>query len=296
LARDIDILTAPVLKHLRDRWWDAAFTEFVRDTLHPRSGDRILELGCSGGLAELTLGLLEPGDVRYVGIDRRRDRLRHARGAARDHALSLGLAAAEAGRLPFREAAFDSAFGVGVLQYACDPQAPLRELARVTRRDGRVLLVEPDNAARYWYSSLPSGMRTFALSQEFFQAQRELEREAKAAKAENETEDERPGPDLALGPHLPELCRANGIDPIAVHLFPVATTRLGAPVPSVWEARRQAIARLVADAAPNASIRSIGEDLLRALGQYAEESAHAGPAFLEIQHTMLFATVGHVRA
>ncbi len=280
MAREIDILTTPVLKHLRDRWWDAAFTEFVRDTLHPRPGDRILELGCGGGLAELTLSLLEPGGVRYVGIDRQRDRLRQARGAARDHALTLGLAAAEAAALPFAEGAFASAFCVGVLQYASEPQVALslRELARVTREDGRVLLVEPDNASRYFYSSMESGARAFALSREFFQA---------ASGGLNLDVD------LALGPHLPALCRANGIEPIAVHVFPVATTRLGAPVPSVWEARRQAIARLIADM--DTEQRAIGEEWLRAIETYAEESTHAGPAFLEIQHTMLFATVGHVR-
>ncbi len=288
MSREIDILTAPVLKHLRDRWWDAAFTEFVRDTLHPRPGDRILELGCGSGLAELTLSLLEPGGVRYVGIDRQRDRLRQARGAARDHALTLGLAAAEAAALPFVEGAFASAFCVGVLQYASEPQVAmsLRELARVTREDGRVLLVEPDNASRYWYSSLPIGMRAFAVGREFFEATSMSMSTSASA------------PDPALGPHLPALCRANGIEPIAVHVFPVTTTRLGAPVPSVWEARRQAVARLIADTGTDtadASWRAIGEDWLRAIETYAEESTLAGPAFLEIQHTMLFATVGHVR-
>src|SRR5689334_16856845 len=76
VARDIDILTAPGLKHLRDRWWDAAFDEFVHDTLQPRPGQRVLEVGAGAGLTEVTLGLLAPGDVRYVGIDRRLDRVR----------------------------------------------------------------------------------------------------------------------------------------------------------------------------------------------------------------------------
>jgi SAM-dependent methyltransferase len=280
VARDIDILTAPVLKHLRDRWWDPAFTEFVRDTLHPRPGDRILELGCGSGVAELTLSLLGPGGVRYVGIDRRRDRLRQARSAARDRALALGLAAADAAELPFADGVFASAFGVGLLQYAIDPQPPLRELARVTRADGRILLVEPDNAARYWYSSLASGMRAFELSREFFRA----------------SSGSGSGPDASLGPRLAALCRENGIEPIVVHVFPVTTTRLGAPVPSVWEARRQTIARLVADAdARDPALEALGAEWLRAVEGYAEDAALAGPAFLEIQHTMLFATVGHVR-
>jgi hypothetical protein len=311
VPRDIDILTAPGLTHLRDRWWDAAFNEFIDDTLQPGEGDRVLEVGCGSGLGELMLALLEPGRVRYVGIDRRRDRLRQARQAAGDRGLSLGLAAAEAAALPFRAGAFASALCVGVLQHAGDPAALVRELARVTQAHGRVLIVEPDNAARSWYSALPGGMQAFALSQEFFRARATAAADAaasvpalpagSASTVAGETvraaaDVAGPSPDLAIGVHVPDLCRAGGIDPIAVHVFPVSATRLGAPVPTVWQARREAIARLIAEVpASQATVRSIGEDWLRALEQYAADSAQAGPAFLEIQHTMLVATVGHVR-
>lgn len=276
MARDIDILTAPGLKHLRDRWWDGAFDAFVTDTLQPRAGDWVLEVGAGTGLTDVTLGLLTPGAVRYVGIDRRRDRLRQAHRAARDRGLSVALAAAQAAALPFGDRVFASALCVGVLQYATDPAALIRELARVTRTAGRVLIVEPDNTARYWFSSLPSGMRAFALSQEFHRAV-----------------SVGVGVDAAVGPHVADLCRAQGIDPIAVEIFPVSGTRLGAPVPTVWQARREEIARLVAES-PGPETRAMGEAWLRAVEDYAEDSARAGPAFLEIQHTMLVATVGQI--
>jgi SAM-dependent methyltransferase len=233
---------------------------------------------------------LEPG-ARYAGIDRRRDRVRQAQSAARHRGLSLGLAVAEAARLPFRDGSFASALCVGVLQCAGDPVALVRELARVARGDGQVLIVEPDNASRSWFSAVPSGMRAFALGEAYWRA--EAAEAAEAREAGQAGAGAKP-PDRAIGPHVPELCRASGIDPIAVHVFPVSSARLGAPVPQVWKTRREEIARLVA-ASPQTSIRSIGEEWLRALEQYAEDSAQAGPAFLEIQHTMLVATVGHVR-
>jgi ubiquinone/menaquinone biosynthesis C-methylase UbiE len=274
VARDIDILTAPGLKHLRDRWWDAAFDEFVHDTLQPHPGQRVLEVGAGAGLTEVTLGLLAPGDVQYVGIDRRLDRVRQARRAAGDRGLTLSLAAAQAAALPFADRAFASALCVGVLQYATEPATLVRELARVTQAPGRVLIVEPDNTARYWYSSLPSGKRAFALSQEFHRTQAR--------------------PDPGIGPHVAAMCRASGIDPIAVQIFPVSDARLGAPVPTVWQARRDEITRLVAEAT-GTEAHAIGHEWLRAFEAYAAESTAAGPAFLEIQHTMLVATVGQVQ-
>lgn len=280
MARDIDMLTSLTLKHLRDRWWDAAFVEFVRETLQPRPGDRILEVGCGAGMTELMLGLMEPGGVRYCGIDLRVDRLRHARAAARDHALSLDLAHATASALPFADASFSSVFVVGVLQHLADPADAVRELARVTKPGGRVLIAEPDNAERYWFSSIESGMRAFDASEWFFEA---LERDAGISV------------ERGLGPHVPAMCRASGIEPIAMHLFPVSVTRIGAPVSTVWRARREVIEKAMAHAKTDETRRA-GEELRVALEQYAEDGSAAGPSFLEVQNTMLFATTGHRRA
>jgi SAM-dependent methyltransferase len=226
------------------------------------------------------LGLMQPGGVRYCGIDLRMDRLRHARAAARDHALSLDLAHAGASALPFADASFSSVFVVGVLQHVADPAAAVRELARVTQPGGRMLIAEPDNAARYWFSPIESGMRAFDASTWFFEA---LARDAGISI------------DRALGPHVPALCRANEIDPIAMHLFPVSVTRMGAPVPTVWRARRQVIDDALAHAVTEETRRA-GEELRVALEQYAEDGSAAGPSFLEVQNTMLFATTGHRRA
>ena len=280
MTRDIDVLTSPALTHLRDRWWDAAFTEFVRDTLRPQPGEHVLEVGCGAGIAELMLGLLQPGGVRYFGVDIHRGRLRQARGAARDHGLPLDLAAADVRALPYADGTFSAAFAMGVLQHVPHASRAIAELARVMRPDGRVLLVEPDNAHRYWFSSLESGVRAYALSERFFDAW---------------TRDTSPDVDRALGPHLPTVCREHGIDAIAIHLFPVTITRLGAPVPIIWEARRRKIAHAL-DRAISDATRVLGQELLAALDRYAADSETAGPAFVEMQNTMLFAMVGHRRA
>ena len=57
------------------------------------------------------------------------------------------------------------------------------------------------------------------------------------------------------------------------------------------EARRGAIRNAMAKA-PDEALRRLGSDYLKAIDQYARDAAGAGPAFVEIQNTMLFATVG----
>jgi hypothetical protein len=59
----------------------------------------------------------------------------------------------------------------------------------------------------------------------------------------------------------------------------------------VWDARRDAI-RQILSRAPDQSIRRLGNDYLKQIEKYAEDAAAAGPSFVEIQNTMLFATVG----
>ena len=276
MARDIDGLTSAALKHVRERWWDQAFTEFLRGTLQPRSGSRILDVGCGVGTAELNLGLSRVSQVEVVGVDLLYERVRDALTAARAHNVQIGFAAADARELPFCDATFDSTFCVAVLQHLNDVGAAITEFARVTKPGGRMLAVEPDNTARYWYSSSETGRRVFEIGGRFFAA---------LAAARGDITDP------SVGPKLPGFFARHGLEPLAVQLFPVSVSRLGAPPASVWEARRESI-RTIVSKAPDESIRRLGIDYLKLLEKYAEEASAAGPAFVEIQNTMLFATVG----
>ena len=276
MPRDIDGLTSATLKHLRERWWDAAFTTFLRENLQPRAGKRILDVGCGVGTAELNLGMLRLSQVELFGVDRLVDRVREARASMQAHNLRAEFAGADASALPFSDGAFDSTFCVAVLQHVGDLPGALSEFARVTKPGGRVLVVEPDNSARYWYSSVESGTRAFDLGARFFSA---------VAAARGDVTDP------AIGPKLPGMFPQFGVEPLAVHLFPVSASRLGAPPPAVWEARRAAI-RSQIDRAPDEAIKRLGADYLRMLDRYAEDATAAGASFVEIQNTMLFATVG----
>lgn len=272
----IDALASPTLKHLRERWWNDDFTEFLRETLRPRPGNRILDVGCGEGTAEVSIGRLHVSQIRLFGVDVMIERVMVARHETAAHNQPVGFATADACCLPFQDAAFDSTFCIAVLQHIHDVEAAVREFARVTLVNGRVVAVEPDNSARYLYSSTPAGQRAFETSTRFFTA-------LAAARGD--------ATDPAVGPRLPTLFARHGIEPIAVRLFPVSQTRLGTPPEDIWGRRRGAAEQLV-DQAPTDIVRSLGREYLDVLEQYAAEARAAGAGFVEIQNTMLFATVG----
>lgn len=279
MARDVDVLSAPTLKHLRERWWDDAFTAFVKDTVQPRAGRRILDLGCGTGTAEVRLSRLQLTQVTLVAVDLSPDRVAEALAAARSHNIRASFAAADGCALPFADGTFDSAFCVAVLQHIADVGAAVRELARVIRPAGRVVAVEPDNSARYFYSSLASGMGAFEASGRFFSS---------LAQERRDTSDTSDG---AVGPRLPTLFAQSGVELLDVHLFPVSRARLGPPPASAWQGRREAVQSAIARAREDGT-RRLGEEYLERLDAYAADAAGAGRSFVEIQNTMLFATVG----
>jgi SAM-dependent methyltransferase len=276
MARHVDALTAATLKNLREQWWDSQFSEFLHDTLRPRPGTRILDVGCGEGTAELTLARLRISQLRLFAIDLDTARVLRAAGEARSHNNRLGLAAADASRLPFATGAFDATFCVAVLQHVNQVSQAVTELARVTRPGGRVLAVEPDNSARYWYSSEASGSDAFVTASRFFAA-------AAAARGD--------ATEPAIGPRLSAIFADAGIEPVSVQLFPVSVTHIGPPEPAVWEARRAAVARTTSGTT-DSGVARLAVEYRAALDRYQQDAGRAGAHFVEIQNTMLFATVG----
>lgn len=276
MNREVDALTSATLKHLRNRWWDDEFTAFVKDTVQPRAGQRILDVGCGTGMAEIKLSRLRLSQVQLVAIDLLVDRVIEARMQAHSHNFRANFAAADACALPFGDATFDSAFCVAVLQHIGDVPQAVSELARVTRPGGRIVAVEPDNAGRYFYSSSEAGRQAYEAAGRFFATLGEARGDAT---------------DPSVGPKLPALFSRAGIEPVAVHLFPVSRAQLGAPSAAVWEERRKAVQKVLSPP-PDEAIERLGRDYLKVIDRYAQEALSAGSAFVEIQNTMLFATVG----
>jgi SAM-dependent methyltransferase len=276
MAAAIDALTSPTLKHLREEWWDDVFTEFLAETLKPRPGNRILDVGCGEGLAEVAIGRLQISQVKLFGVDLVLSKVLAAKQETASHNQRVGFAAADACHLPFRSGVFDSIYSVAVLQHVNDVEAAVAEMARVTAPRGRIVAVEPDNSARYGFSSTPAGRRAFELSRPFFNALSGQQPDARTS---------------AIGPNLPRLFLERGIEPIEVRLFPVSQAFLGTTDPGVWASRRNVVERSLSSSASD-DARWLGREYLDSLTAYEAEATKAGSSFVEIQHTMLFATVG----
>jgi SAM-dependent methyltransferase len=276
MARNIDALASPTLKHLRDRWWDSDFATFLRDTLRPRPGNRILDVGCGDGAAELSLGRLQISQVALFAVDRRFDRVKQTKAAGAAHNIKLHTAAADALDLPFASNAFDAVFCVAVLQHVPDVGRAVEQLARVTKPGGRIVAVEPDNGARYWFSSSESGRRAFEAASRFFARVGEIRGDST---------------DPAVGPNLPARFAAADLDLLSIDLFPVSVARMGPAQDSVWEDRREALEALLGQV-DDPTARQLGEEYRAVLDRYEADSKAAGKQLVEIQNTMLFGVVG----
>ena len=247
---------------------------FLAETLAPRPGNRILDVGCGEGLAEVEIGRLHISQLRLFGVDLVPSKVAAARQETLAHNQRVGFAAADACRLPFKDGAFDSIYCVAVLQHIDQVDTAVAEFARVTTTKGRVVAVEPDNTARYGFSSTPLGRRAFELSAQFFIALDGPRGDRFDHWSDASRTFRAPRHRAALGPAVSRVAN----DPRSTAAVDVAgATRGGRERAANRQIRCRGVAR------PRVPRRAHG---------YEREANAAGSSFVEIQNTMLFATVG----
>jgi ubiquinone/menaquinone biosynthesis C-methylase UbiE len=114
--------------------------------LPPLEGGSLLEVGIGDG----TNVRLLPKNVQITGVDIALERLKTCRRRFAGRALSLVMAEAE--RLPFAERIFDAVLCVGGFNFFSDPALALREMSRVVKPGGRIVVADeiPDFLQYSW--------------------------------------------------------------------------------------------------------------------------------------------------
>ena len=123
MTAPVDNLTSPTLKHLRERWWNDEFTQFLAERLRPRPGNRILDVGCGEGT--LTKKIIQRG-ATVLGIDNSPEML----AAARANGVDAVQLAAEDMQF-FAE--FDAAFSNATLHWVLDKEQAARAIFRALK-------------------------------------------------------------------------------------------------------------------------------------------------------------------
>ncbi len=142
LRRSFNLL-APVYDMLfyvtSEEIWEAALS-----LLQPQEGERILDAGCGTGRLLIALSQLvgAQGSVEGVDVSPAMCRQAERQIALAAHPSQISVAPGDARRLPFPDASFDGALSALTLELLPQGQteAALRELARVVRPGGRIVV------------------------------------------------------------------------------------------------------------------------------------------------------------
>jgi demethylmenaquinone methyltransferase/2-methoxy-6-polyprenyl-1,4-benzoquinol methylase len=124
-------LTNTVISFGQDRRWRRS----TMAALEPNPGDRVLDVGAGTGVSTAELAT---SGAYAVGVDLSIGMLRAGRRVRPDVPLLAG----DALRLPFPDESFDAVTISFALRNVVDPVAALREMARVTRPGGRLVVCE----------------------------------------------------------------------------------------------------------------------------------------------------------
>ncbi|MDY6779978.1 MAG: methyltransferase domain-containing protein [Halobacteria archaeon] len=119
-------------------FWNEEMRDEAIEFVGVEEDDRVLDVGCGTGFG--TLGLVE--NAREVhGLDQSLHQMEKATG--KDELADVEFVRGDAENLPYADGSFDIVWSSGSIEYWPNPVDALREARRVTRDEGRVLVVGP---------------------------------------------------------------------------------------------------------------------------------------------------------
>ncbi|MFA5332160.1 MAG: methyltransferase domain-containing protein [Methanoregula sp.] len=109
-----------------------------------RPGAAVLEIGCGNGVDATILAGMAGASGNVIGIDVSRTMLSSAQAQNAPVSPRPGYVLSDAAHLAFADNSFDAVRTDRVLQHTKDIFADLKEMARVTRPGGKIVVFEPD--------------------------------------------------------------------------------------------------------------------------------------------------------
>jgi ubiquinone/menaquinone biosynthesis C-methylase UbiE len=155
------------------------------DALGVRPGAAVLEIGCGNGVDAAALAGIAGPEGHVIGIDVSRTMLTSAQAKKNPGSHCPGFILSDASHLAFADNSFDAVRTDRVLQHTTDIFAVLKEMARVTRPSGKIVVFEPDwetfvlwpgkrevtrKILNFWCDHIPNGWAGRALPAAFSEA------------------------------------------------------------------------------------------------------------------------------
>lgn len=121
---------------------DPRWRRFLVSRMETGADDTVLDVAT--GTAAVAIGVAERTGSKVIGLDQSADMLAEGRRRVAEAGFSdrIELVEGVAEQLPFDDASFDALTFTYLLRYVDDPQATMRELARVVRPGGTIAMLE----------------------------------------------------------------------------------------------------------------------------------------------------------
>jgi SAM-dependent methyltransferase len=129
-----------------------------------RDGAAVLDVGCGAGEVCVELAARVGPRGHVSGVDPSEAMIAAAKRAVASSGRSIELSVGSVYKLPFADASFDAARAERVFQHLEDPDAGLREMLRVVRPGGRVMVIDPDHSQGGIALDDPAHRRAFGAS------------------------------------------------------------------------------------------------------------------------------------